>query len=170
MSGNKTLKNTGGAITTVCFILLLAGCAAVGPDYEPPPASAPQTWSSDLKKGLQATETDPLLLSSWWKCLNDPLLTELIDQAVRQNLDLKNAQARLREARARRGIRNADRFPTLDAGGSVTTGRSSEETGTGRRSDLFAAGFDAGPVAENAHAAAACQCQRITDIKHLVST
>jgi NodT family efflux transporter outer membrane factor (OMF) lipoprotein len=69
----------------------------------------------------------------------------MVDHAQRRgNLDLKKAMARVREARARRGIAKADLFPTLDATGSATWSRSSKDTGTGKTNDLFAATFDAG--------------------------
>jgi NodT family efflux transporter outer membrane factor (OMF) lipoprotein len=87
---------------------------------------------------------NPQTLSAWWTTLNDPALSRLIERAVSGNLDLKKARARIREARARRGVANAARFPTLDATGSVTRSRSSEETGTGETSSLYAVGIDAG--------------------------
>ncbi|HOP40873.1 MAG TPA: efflux transporter outer membrane subunit, partial [Geobacteraceae bacterium] len=71
--------------------------------------------------------------------LNDPVLSGLIDRAVAENLDLREAKSRLREARARRGISGADQFPTLDASGSVSKSHSNEQD-----SKLYSIGFDAG--------------------------
>ena len=126
------------------FGLLLSGCAAVGPDYVPPEVSAPKKWSASLAGGLSAEAMDPEKMANWWSTLNDPTLTSLIERAVADNLDLRQAQARVREARARRGISQARRFPTIGAGGSANVARSSEETGSGTERDLYAAGFDAG--------------------------
>jgi len=126
------------------FVLLLSGCAAVGPDYVPPEVSAPKKWSASLAGGLSAEAMDPEKMANWWSTLNDPTLTSLIERAVADNLDLRQAQARVREARARRGISQARRFPTIGAGGSANVARSSEETGSGTERDLYAAGFDAG--------------------------
>ncbi len=85
----------------------VAGCA-VGPNYRKPDPSAPATWSR-----LEATGT-PVAnagvrgdLSQWWRSFNDPLLSELVDEAQRQSLDLRKARARLREARARRAVAGA---------------------------------------------------------------
>ena len=44
------------------------------------------------------------MLANWWTTLNDPELSGLIERAVAGNLDLKKAWAKVREARARRGI------------------------------------------------------------------
>jgi multidrug efflux system outer membrane protein len=125
-------------------ILILNGCATVGPDYVPPDKSVSTTWYTQLKDGLTTGEMNPQSLAAWWTTLNDAGLSSLVDRAVLGNLDLKKAMARVREARARRGIAKADLFPTLDAKGSATWSRSSKDTGTGKTNDLFAATFDAG--------------------------
>jgi len=125
-------------------IFTLAGCATVGPDYVPPETPVSPTWHSQLKGGLVTEEMGPETLATWWKTLNDPELSSLIDRAVLGNLDLKKALARVREARARRGIAKADLFPTLDTTGSATWSRTSKDTGSGKTSDLYAASFDAG--------------------------
>jgi NodT family efflux transporter outer membrane factor (OMF) lipoprotein len=116
----------------------------VGPDYAPPEVSAPEQWSAELEGGLNAHRTETQALASWWEALNDPTLTSLIERAIEGNLDLRTARARVRQARARRGISKADLFPTLDAAGSRRWTRSSEETGAGTKRDFYAVGFDAG--------------------------
>jgi NodT family efflux transporter outer membrane factor (OMF) lipoprotein len=116
----------------------------VGPDYVPPDTSVSATWHTEFKWGLTDEEMDPQALAAWWATLNDPELSSLIDRAVLGNLDLKKALARVREARARRGMAKADLFPTLDATGSATWSRTSKDTGTGKTNDLYAASFDAG--------------------------
>jgi outer membrane protein, multidrug efflux system len=148
-------------------IVILTGCAAVGPDYVPHDTSVSKNWHSQLKGGLTGEEMDPQTLAAWWTTLNDPELSSLIQRAVAGNLDLKKARVRVREARAKRGIAKANLFPTLDATGSAdwsyastssstNTGSSSSSktgpsssiststsTSTGSQ-DLYAAGFDAG--------------------------
>ena len=122
-------------------LLSLAGCAAVGPDYAPPRTSVPSGWHTELRQGLSAETIDPQLLAGWWATLNDPLLTGLIIQAVNSNLDLQQATARVREARARRGISQAGGFPTLDASGTATRSKSS---GSAATNSFYSVGFDAG--------------------------
>jgi NodT family efflux transporter outer membrane factor (OMF) lipoprotein len=86
---------------------------------------------------------DPEALAKWWTSLNDPELSSLIERTVSGNLDLKNAYARLREARARRRVAKADLYPAVDASGTANLSRSSEDTGTGKSSENYSAGFDA---------------------------
>jgi len=131
-------------LPVVLAILILTGCATVGPDYVPPKKSVSKDWHTQLKGGLTTEEMDPQTLAAWWMTFNDPGLSSLIDRAVLGNLDLKKALARVRESRARRGMAKADLFPTLDATGSGNWRRSDKDTGSGKTSDLFAATFDAG--------------------------
>jgi NodT family efflux transporter outer membrane factor (OMF) lipoprotein len=83
-------------------------------------------------------------LAEWWTTLNDPILQRLMERAVLGNLDLRRAGAVIREARARRGIANADRFPTITTSGLSRFVRGSNRTGTAANLGLFAADFDAG--------------------------
>jgi multidrug efflux system outer membrane protein len=139
-----TLIRPTSCLPVVLAILILTGCATVGPDYVPPDTSVSATWHTLFKGGLTAEEMDPQALAAWWATLNDPELSSLTDRAVLGNLDLKKALARVREARARRGMAKADLFPTLDATGSATWSRTSKDTGTGKTNDLYATSFDAG--------------------------
>ena len=141
---NSIKRIIGLSSCLMIFGLLLFGCATVGPDYTQPEVSTPQEWSGSQAGGVLAEAMDPEQLANWWTTLNDPALTSMVDRALADNLDLRQAMARVREARARRGIIQADRFPTIDSTGSVTVNRSSEETGSGTERDLYRAGFDAG--------------------------
>jgi NodT family efflux transporter outer membrane factor (OMF) lipoprotein len=114
----------------------LAGCA-VGPDYVPPESSALPAWHSELKNGLAAQPVDPNVLASWWKSLDDPQLSGLIERAVAGNLDLQSAQARVRQAHAARGAAKAGLFPTVNLAGSDTWSHSRGELGAGWELDLF---------------------------------
>ena len=145
---NRFIKSNNGAqrwIPIIVFnVLILAGCATVGPDYMPPETTVAEDWHTPLNRGLIAEQIDPQALATWWTVVNDEDLSSLIERAVKGNLDIKEAHARIRESRARRGLARADRFPTLEAAGSATWSRTSEETGTGETDGFYAAGFDAG--------------------------
>jgi hypothetical protein len=76
------------------------------------------------------------------------MLDALIGQAVHTNLDLRMAAARVREARALRGVAAADQFPTVTVSGAYSRNRLSENVTTTPRNiepeyDLFQSGFDA---------------------------
>lgn len=133
---NKMNKLTLKIIWSFVIMLALSGCITVGPDYISPKTSTPEKWSSVIPTGNEDKEA----LQKWWATLNDPELTSLIERSLGSNLGIREAKARVREARARRGISNAGLFPTVDASGSAR--RSSGTNGT--ESDLYSMGFDAG--------------------------
>lgn len=125
-------------------LMLLLACAPVGPEYSPPPAKAPDAWHGKLEEGLKAGPTQARDLSRWWNTLNDPMLTRLIAQAVGSNLELKQAVARVRQARALRGVREAGLWPSVDAGALAQLHRDTASGDTGTIDQFYSAGFDAG--------------------------
>ncbi|OPY88462.1 MAG: Toluene efflux pump outer membrane protein TtgI precursor [Syntrophus sp. PtaU1.Bin208] len=133
-----------GFSAVMAIVLILGGCATVGPDYVPPQTDLTGNWHTPLKGGLNAKEENATVLAEWWTTLNDPELSSLIKRAVAGNRDLKKAGALVREARANRGVTRAGLFPTVDASGSATRSRSSEETGAGKTGNFYVAGLDAG--------------------------
>src|SRR5439155_7366048 len=62
-------------------------------------------------------------ITGWWDAFDDPVLNDIIDDAVRNNLDLRAATARLFEARVQRGVVAADWWPTVNVDGSYTRRR-----------------------------------------------
>jgi NodT family efflux transporter outer membrane factor (OMF) lipoprotein len=100
---------------------------------------------------------DRLTLEHWWTTFNDPLLDDLVARAIDGNLDLKIATARVREARAARGIAASAALPQVGVHGqSARTERSdavppfrgvAARDGSPfgpRTQNAFEAGFDAG--------------------------
>jgi len=126
------------------MIFLFSGCAMVGPDYTPVAPDAPPEWSSRLTAGLTDDQADPETLARWWTVLDDPVLEVLVAEAVKGNLDLKEAYARVREARALRGISRAGLFPRVDADAAGTQYHFSENSTVREGNELYVLGFDAG--------------------------
>ncbi|HKY81436.1 MAG TPA: efflux transporter outer membrane subunit [Sphingobium sp.] len=96
--------------------LALSACAA-GPDYRAPQPAAlgvPPAYYGQSSEGSVA-EAD---LANWWARLDDPTLSTLIDQAIASNLDIIQAQARLRQARESLRQANAAFLPQVNASGS----------------------------------------------------
>jgi NodT family efflux transporter outer membrane factor (OMF) lipoprotein len=125
------------------MLLALTGCMSIGPDYKSPKTSLSPSWSSPLTNGVTAQPVKPIVLARWWEVLSDATLTNLIERTRTGNRDLRQAEARLREARAQCGVTKADLFPTLSANASGSRTRSSESTGGGTTGNHFANSFDA---------------------------
>jgi NodT family efflux transporter outer membrane factor (OMF) lipoprotein len=132
------------------WMLLVTGCT-VGPNYRRPDLTTHGTWNEARQTGVDTTSAD---LTRWWTEFNDPLLDSLVERAVRSNLDLRVAEARIREARANRAVVAAGQWPTVETLGSYTRNRTSENAfaispqGDGRQGgnleqSFYRAGFDA---------------------------
>ena len=120
------------------LITFISGCITVGPNYVRPDVEVSKAWKNQQGNNGNNTEA----LAEWWNALGDPKLASLIERAEKGNLDLKKAQAKIREARARRGVAKAGFFPTPSATGSANRSKSSDDSG-GTTNDLYVAGFDA---------------------------
>jgi NodT family efflux transporter outer membrane factor (OMF) lipoprotein len=127
----------------------LIGCA-VGPNYREPELKLPARFG-----GPPSTQPATVAISQWWETFNDPMLDSLIERAATDNLDLRIAGARLREARAARGVVTADLLPQVNINGSYERRRRSSlgnqntnfggtgsSSGSSRESGLWQAGFD----------------------------
>ena len=87
--------------------LALSACA-VGPDYVAPPPR-PASSGPFLSANRPAFTPAPLP-ADWWRLYNDPVLDQLIGDALTANTDLRQALAHVERARASlRGAR-ADRL------------------------------------------------------------
>jgi len=120
---------------------LLSGCMVVGPNYKPPQLQAPEAFTNQAQEGVSTNGVE----TSWWRGFQDDSLSQLVEQALANNHDLRVATARLREARALLSERAFDRYPTVTSGASYTRERASEALATSRDRDieLYDAGFDA---------------------------
>ena len=141
----RLVRGVGSCLFLIVLVLFLAsGCAPVGPNYVKPDMDTANQWNAALADGLVSAPPDPKTMAAWWKTLEDPVLSKIMGISLEGSLDLREARARVREARARRGINEAGLFPRIDTSGSFTKSRSSENAGSGTESKLYAAGFDAG--------------------------
>ncbi|PPK76939.1 NodT family efflux transporter outer membrane factor (OMF) lipoprotein [Methylobacter tundripaludum] len=112
----------------------------VGPDYRQPQTQLPVNWSTTETASPAAKMAD---ISRWWTVFNDPVLTELMEKAQADNRDLYQAEARLREARARRQLAKANLLPTSSLTASARQSGSSEAAGGGTTSELYSNSLDA---------------------------
>jgi NodT family efflux transporter outer membrane factor (OMF) lipoprotein len=83
----------------------------------------PAAWNgiTNGARGVaSANAPDPAQLGRWWQSFHDAELTSLIRRALGANLDLRSAEASLRQARASRGIIAGGLWPGLVASGDYT--------------------------------------------------
>ena len=111
------------ALTTI----LVLGCK-VGPNYRRPVIHPPDVFRGT---GVDTPPADATSLADlkWFEVFKDERLQELIQTALRQNYDLRDAIVRVDAARANLGITRADQFPSIDVSADITTLRRSTNGG-----------------------------------------
>ncbi len=91
-------------------VLAVSACT-VGPDYERPDLALPEEWPDEIAAQMDVGYDD---VEFWWERYNDPVLEGLVEEALENNLDVETAAARVQQARAVLGFRDAERYPRLD--------------------------------------------------------
>lgn len=97
--------------------LALTGCA-VGPNYQPPKTKAPAHFGV-MASWLDTSTPD----TTWWQTFNDAKLSLLVDKALKQNLDITAALAKVQQASAFRAMAAGGQWPKASLSGHVTYDR-----------------------------------------------
>ncbi len=119
-----------------CVMLTLNGCASVAPPSAPLVAvDIPAAWSA----ADPSATTDTSSLTQWWLRFDDPLLGNLVNQALQANTTVKSAQAALRQARALRDVSAAGLLPAVGSSASAQRNTS----GSNNATNNFRVGLDA---------------------------
>jgi multidrug efflux system outer membrane protein len=153
---------TKHSVASVALALAVAGCT-VGPNYNKPQTKAKDAFAGVAVYDPASTQpttrpSEQAVIAQWWSTFGDKTLDSLIDRAIVANYDVKEAQARVRESRALIGVERSAWYPEVNANGSYTRARRSENVGGAaggsggsgapiaitpeRYSDLYQAGFD----------------------------
>jgi NodT family efflux transporter outer membrane factor (OMF) lipoprotein len=115
------LKSIGLCCVRGVCLIALAGCT-VGPDFRRPETKLPAEWhgageTASFREGVRKAP-QPVEIADWWKNFDDPILSSLVERAILSNLDLRQAESRIRQARAARGVASAGLWPTVDTSAS----------------------------------------------------
>lgn len=114
------------ALAMACPLLLSACANLSGPAYQRPETASKDNWSTAADEVQpKATATQRPLRSQiepqWWKAFRDPYLSQLIEQAIDGNLDIRVLAARIGVARAAIGQARAGLLPTVSGGAGTDT-------------------------------------------------
>jgi multidrug efflux system outer membrane protein len=97
------------ALILTAAAVVVTGCT-VGPDYTRPSVETPEKWRID------ATEASDLADGAWWQQFQDPVLDELVQTAVRENLDVRIAAARVDQFLGALDATRSQLFPQVGYG------------------------------------------------------
>ena len=107
---------------TIAMTLALAGCSLI-PDYQRPPAPIQADWPQGAAYGKAGASAGAAAELGWQEFFRDPTLQQLIDTALNNNRDLRQAVLNVEAYRALHRIQRSERFPTVDAGGGASRQR-----------------------------------------------
>jgi len=121
-----------------CLLLAMSACSLIPPKATPnTTVEVPTMWSS----ANVTTKSSASSLATWWLRFNDPVLINLVTQALQANTSVNSAQAALRQARALRDVAAAGLLPSL--GISASAQRSTAGSSNSTSTNSFKTGLDA---------------------------
>jgi outer membrane protein, multidrug efflux system len=132
----------GLAVCAAAIGAVLTACA-VGPNYHRPDTPVDGRFVNSAEPGF--AQGDPV--QQYWSGFADPLLNDLVQNALLHNQDLAAAAANLRAARAARRLAGFDQYPTVNIAAGYSKNLYAQEQLPGapfqeREFDISQAGFD----------------------------
>ncbi len=112
------------SIAIAAAALLLASCT-VGPNYRRPQVVVPSGFRAP--EPLPENQAASLADLKWFEVFRDPQLQSMIKVALAQNYDLRDAVARVDQARANLGITRSNQYPQAGASGNLQFTRLSRD-------------------------------------------
>ncbi len=106
------------SLLATLLAVCIAGCT-VGPDYQRPTVLAPTDWRMDYPKATDVANT------KWWEQFADPMLNELVETALRENLDVRIAAARVDQFIGALTSTRSQLFPQIGYGADASRIRTS---------------------------------------------
>lgn len=111
---------------SICLVLLLSACS-FAPDYERPNLDMPKSWGSK-SNGSDIDQAEHLISLKWWRQFNDPRLIALLEEGLKNNLDLQLAIAKIQQLRAQYNSTESSRAPTLNLSSHANRISNSQES------------------------------------------
>jgi multidrug efflux system outer membrane protein len=101
------------------FLLLGLGGCVVGPKYKRPVIQPPDKYYTEGNP-----QSNSLADAPWWELFKDPVLQDLIREALKNNYDVAVAASRVEQARAQAGVAKSAYFPQIGYGANIAGAKS----------------------------------------------
>jgi multidrug efflux system outer membrane protein len=118
----RSLKRDLLTLVSGIALFLLTGCM-VGPNYQRPAVEVPKSWR------VEAQGSKDVVNTLWWEQFNDPVLNDLIQIALQENMDVKIAAARVEQFLGQYGTTRSALFPQVGVSASAGRQRLSQTMG-----------------------------------------
>jgi multidrug efflux system outer membrane protein len=106
-------------IICLAFLLLGLGGCVVGPKYKRPVIQPPDKYYTEANPQSNSIADAP-----WWELFKDPVLQDMIREALKNNYDVAIAASRVEEARAQAGVAKSAYYPQIGYGADISGARS----------------------------------------------
>src|SRR5262245_42729513 len=106
-------------LVATALAFAISGCM-VGPDYTPPAENAPDAFIYETKDAADTANT------MWWQQFNDPVLDQLITEALANNYNVKVAAANVEQAAGVLTQTRSGLFPQTGYNGAAGRARLTE--------------------------------------------
>jgi NodT family efflux transporter outer membrane factor (OMF) lipoprotein len=113
------------SLTAILISAALLGSCAVGPNYVRPTVPVPVNFRAP--QPLPPAQAESLADLKWFEVFKDEELQGLMKSALKQNYDLRDAVARVEEARANLGIARSNQIPQASVSGDLELTRLSRD-------------------------------------------
>ena len=130
MSARKPAMKVAKAIQVLNQVALsaivaatLSACASMAPNYERPSGAVSDAWPKGEAYGAAAAASSATQIP-WQSFVLDARLRQVIEKALTDSRDLRQAAANVESARAQYRVQRAAQLPSVDAGLSATRSRS----------------------------------------------
>lgn len=136
-------------VAALLILLATSACTTVGPNYAGAPTIAGDaTQRSAFLRAGDASAQAPV--ARWWETLDDPVLTQLVDDALANSPNVAIAEAKIAQARAGLAANKTAVLPTVGTSASApyinvpaNIFNPSADSGDRRAIKSFSTGFDA---------------------------
>jgi outer membrane protein, multidrug efflux system len=110
-------------VISLLLMGLAVGCS-IGPNYRRPAIDVPQSWTHREAFSTADGSTLEIADTAWWELFGDPVLTDMIKDALAHNNDVRIAAARVEQYMGMYGVAISDFFPKFGGNISGSYGRS----------------------------------------------
>ncbi|MGC4063005.1 MAG: efflux transporter outer membrane subunit [Aquabacterium sp.] len=120
--------NLPSSLKLSCVVIVAAALTAcASTTYQRPDVAVPAQWQQGAAPGQAASSQADL--KPWWPALNDPVLTQLIQDALARNTNLAQAAIKVRRAQLVAGQAASDQLPSVSVQGNTSASRKLDGSG-----------------------------------------